>query len=111
MNIKKINNNLAKIIYTKKTKNNNFLNKKIKSSFSKIFHKMLSEQIKQKKNNFIKNKKIKLNKIFKKNNHHHSLTYQDECIELNQEGLWVKTLVQIRKKLIHSYEEIINMQV
>nr|WP_041750153.1 flagellar hook-basal body complex protein FliE [Buchnera aphidicola] len=56
-------------------------------------------------------KKIKFNNLSKKINKNNYQSYKNECIELNQEGLWIKTFIQIRKKLISSYQEIINMQV
>ncbi|WP_075431672.1 flagellar hook-basal body complex protein FliE [Buchnera aphidicola] len=111
MNIKNIKKNTPKPIYNQKIKNSYHQKKKIKSQFFKIVNKILNKKINKKKDNFLNINKIKLNEKIKKIKQKNYLGYKDKCIELNQEGLWIKTLTQIRKKLISAYEEIINMPV
>lgn len=109
MNVHNKKKYLSNLINTINKKNKNSIQKK-NSNFSKIFNTIL-QNIRNKKQE--QNKKIKLNdikeKIKKINNYHNS--YLNKKIELNQERIWIKILIQTRKNLIKSYEEIMNMQV
>ncbi|WP_343126581.1 flagellar hook-basal body complex protein FliE [Buchnera aphidicola] len=81
-------------------------NNKISNFYpNKPFQNYLEQNIK--KNSFKKDNII--NNFQKKNIKNYEIENQGQFFELNQKGLWIKILVQLRNKIISSYQELMNL--